>query len=182
VVVRAGNGAEAVVAARETQVDVALVDLRMPGMGNDLAVVRELSRVTHVLMVTASADPDDVTASIDAGALGYWVKQYDMGSLVEPLRRVARGEASIEPSLASAAAFARPTSARLTPRQRQVTEAIANGQSTDSVAEELGIAQDTVRYHLAEAMQKLGISSRAELALYGIEHGIVAPRIRGRSR
>lgn len=171
-----GEGAsadEAVTLTLEHRPDVALLDIHMPGSG--IAAARELNRSvsgTAVVMLTASAEDDDLFDSLRAGASGYLLKDADPGMLVDELRCVLAGEAAMSRRLVgrimeefrspATPRFSRRSraSAKLSPREWEVMELLGEGLSTDEVARRLFLSPTTVRVHVSGVVRKLRVKDR----------------------
>ena len=171
-----GEGAsaeEAVALAAEHAPDVALLDIHMPG--NGIAAAREIARTlpaTAVVMLTASAEDDDLFDSLRAGASGYLLKDTDPDVLVEALRGVVEGEAAMSRRLVgrimeefrspATPRFARRSkaSARLSAREWEVMELLGEGLTTDEVAQRLFLSPTTVRVHVSGVLRKLRVKDR----------------------
>lgn len=171
-----GEGAsaeEAVALAAEHAPDVALLDIHMPG--NGIAAAREIARTlpaTAVVMLTASAEDDDLFDSLRAGASGYLLKDTDPEVLVEALRGVVEGEAAMSRRLVgrimeefrspATPRFARRSkaSARLSAREWEVMELLGEGLTTDEVAQRLYLSPTTVRVHVSGVLRKLRVKDR----------------------
>jgi DNA-binding NarL/FixJ family response regulator len=171
-----GEGAtaqEAVLLALEYQPDVALLDIHMPG--NGIAAARDITRQlpdTAVVMLTSSREDEDLFEALRAGASGYLLKDTDPRELPETLRGVLRGEAAMPPTLVARVLkeFSRPKAPRfktrgvadkLSPREREVMELLADGLSTEEVAKQLFVSPTTVRVHISTALRKLRVTDRA---------------------
>ena len=171
-----GEGASAdraVALALEHRPDVALLDIHMPG--NGIAAAREIARSlpgTAVVMLTASAEDDDLFDSLRAGASGYLLKDTDPGLLVDELRCVLSGEAAMSRRLVGRimAEFRSPAtprfsrrsraSAKLSPREWEVMELLGEGLSTEDVARRLFVSPTTVRVHVSGVLRKLRVKDR----------------------
>jgi DNA-binding NarL/FixJ family response regulator len=171
-----GEGAsaeEAVVLAAQHRPDVALLDIHMPG--NGITAAREIARslpATAVVMLTASAEDDDLFDSLRAGASGYLLKDTDPDVLVGELRTVLDGEAAMSRRLVgrimeefrspATPRFARRSraSARLSAREWEVMELLGEGLSTDDVAKRLFLSPTTIRVHVSGVLRKLRVSDR----------------------
>ena len=165
----------AISAARRTNPDVALLDVRMPGSGIRAAQVigTELPEVS-VVMLTVSDDDDDLFSALSAGASGYLLKGQDPARFPELLRKVLSGEAALSGTLVKRlvqeyrARDARqkfrariPLGARLTPKEWEVLELLNEGLGTADIAQRLFVADVTVRTHLATIVRKLNVKDRA---------------------
>src|SRR5262245_34592212 len=172
---QAATGDAAVKHAIEERPDVALLDIRMPGDG--IAAARRITGElpdTRVLMLTVSAESDDVLDALQAGAQGYVLKGAPPESIPEAVRAVRKGEAVIAPAVAPAVLeevrrardrhvrTGSGTSVRLTEREWRILQLLERGDSTSAIASELFVAPVTVRTHIAALMRKLEVSNREE--------------------
>jgi DNA-binding NarL/FixJ family response regulator len=174
-VAEAGDGAHALQLLAEHQVDVALLDVNMPGMSGIEAAARiavELPDVA-VLILTMFDDDTSVFAALRAGARGYVLKDAERDDLLRAIRAVARGEAIFSPSVASRVLdfFARrhPSVAAeefpmLTARERDVLHLIAQGRSNPTIAAQLGLSRKTTSNYVSAILTKLQVRDRAEAA------------------
>lgn len=174
VVAEVSDGPSAVAAALETSPDVCLLDIHMPGGGVRAAYDITTARPdTAVVMLTASRDDDDLFEALRAGASGYLLKDMDPDRLAAALRGVLDGEAALPRSLAlkvirqlqsPARRRLRPLKgspvARLTSRETEVLELMAEGLSTGEIAQRLFIGKVTVRTHVANVLKKLRVPDR----------------------
>ena len=167
------TAAEAVALALEHRPDVALLDIHMPG--NGITATREITRClpgTAVVMLTASAEDDDLFDSLRAGAVGYLLKDTDPSMLVDVLRGALLGEAAMSRRLVSRVLeefrspairrFARRSraAAKLSAREWEVMELLGQGLSTDEVAGRLFVSPTTVRVHVSSVLRKLRVKDR----------------------
>jgi two-component system response regulator DesR len=164
VVAAAGNGTDALRAVGLHRPLVLVTDIEMPQLtGLDLAHrVRELYPETRVLILTTFARPGYLRRALEAGAVGYLLKDCPSTEMAEAVRRVARGERVIDPGLAaeSWSADAGP----LTDREREVLRRAGEGESTADLAQSLRLTEGTIRNYLSEAILKLGAHNRTEAA------------------
>ncbi|MER7352326.1 response regulator [Nonomuraea dietziae] len=173
VVGEAGDGEEAVAMAREIRPDVVLMDVRMPKM-DGISATRELAGVTEVLILTTFDVDEYVFGALRAGAAGFLLKNTDADSLVEAVRLVARGDGLISPAVTRRliSAFAEqpvrrePPKDLLTPREREVLACVARGLSNAEIAKELDMAEATTKTHVSRVLNKLGLRSRVQAAIY----------------
>ncbi len=163
VVGQARNGKAALDAVAEHQPDVLITDIEMPEMGG-LEVAAELKRLqwaTRTIILTTFARAGYLRRAMDAGALGYLLKDKPAQELADAVRRVNLGLRVIDPELVAEAWGERDP---LTDRERQVIRLAGEGVSGAEIAEKLGLSEGTVRNYLSEAMSKLGANNRVEAA------------------
>ncbi|MBT8215447.1 MAG: response regulator transcription factor [Acidimicrobiia bacterium] len=155
--------------------DVVVMDVRLPD-GTGVEACREIrSRWpdVKVLMLTSYADEEALVSSIMAGASGYVLKRIDSSDLVDAVRRVGAGESLLDPNLTDRL-FARirgdepddPLLARLSPQERKILDLIAEGKTNRQIAEELFLAEKTVKNYVSNLLSKLEMSRRSEAAAY----------------
>ncbi len=185
VVGEASDGAEGVEKARALRPDVVLMDLRMPvcdGLEATRQIKRELPGV-QVVVLTVSEDDQDFLAAIRCGVDGYLVKSMRPEALFQELRGLAQGEVPLSRTMTGKLLrqLARATPApmpmaqpdSLSERERQVLILLAEGLSNEEIAEELGIAKNTVRNHVRSVLEKLGLRNRVQAAVYAVRQGLV---------
>jgi two-component system, NarL family, response regulator DesR len=171
VVAEVGRGDEVVAAARANDVDVALLDIEMPGL-DGVAAARELRAALpgcRVLMVTTFGRPGYLRQAMAAGASGFVVKDTPARQLADAVRRVHQGLRVVDPTLA-AESLARGDSP-LTLRESDVLRAAADGKTVADVAAELHLSEGTVRNYLSSAIAKTGARTRAEAVRLAVERG-----------
>ncbi len=187
VVGEAGDGLEALALVEQTAPDVVVMDVRMPRCNGieSAAAIRAAAPDTRILMLTTSDDEQDLYGSIRAGVSGYLLKDVPPDEVVAAIRTVHRGQSLISPSLASAlltefAAMMRreershhASAPRLTERELEVLRCIARGMSNREIAGELFIAENTVKNHVRNILEKLQLHSRIEAAMYAVRHQLV---------
>ncbi len=186
VVGEASTGRQAVQLAQETVPDVVLLDILMPDMDGleALAGIRAILPKTSVIMVTAYARPDFLARAIALGAAGYTTKDEDPARVSRAVRSVVEGEAIVNrdllglamKELAEAPAELTGTGSAnipsLTPQQLRVLTLIAEGLDNDAIAQTLTISRNTVKTHVREIFQKLGVSDRTRAAVWALRHGL----------
>jgi DNA-binding NarL/FixJ family response regulator len=182
IVDEATTGEEAVERALELQPDIVLMDLHMPGLNGIDATRRiaEASPHVGVLVLTMIDDDDAVFAAMRAGARGYLVKGSQQAEIVHAVRAVGAGEAVFGPAIArrlieyfSFSAGRRPQAfPQLTPREHEVLELIAQGESNQAIARRFTLSEKTVRNHVSTIFTKLRVADRAQAIVKAREAGI----------
>lgn len=175
VVAQAADGAEAISVVRQVAPDVVVMDLQMPGTDGVTAtksITRESS--AQVLVLTSFSDSDRIVAALDAGAVGYLLKDADADELIAGVRAVHQGESPLHPRAARALLSARSQSARsdLTPRERQVLALVREGLVNKQIARRLGISERTVKAHLSSAFAAIGVQDRTQAAVWAERHDL----------
>ncbi|MFJ6747094.1 response regulator [Streptomyces sp. NPDC091266] len=162
VVAQAARGDEVLPAARAHSVDVALLDIEMPGIsGLDAAAgLRDELPGVKIVILTTFGRPGYLRRAMEAGAHAFLVKDAPAARLADAVRRVLKGERVIDPVLAAAALA--DGASRLTDREREVLRAAADGSTNAEIARALHLSQGTVRNYLSLAIQKTGARNRAE--------------------
>jgi two-component system response regulator NreC len=181
VVGEAGDIGTAVLEARAAKPDVILMDLVMPGRSGieGMPAVLKEAPTAKVLVLSMQDDPRYVREAFAAGATGYVLKEAADTELVAAVREVAAGGRYVHPSLgarlaaAEAEERARAESDPLSERERQVMRLLALGHTNQEIARMLYISVRTAETHRAHIMQKLRLSTRAELVRYAIQHGLL---------
>ena len=183
VVGEAGDVRSAVFEAREQKPDVVLMDVVMPGQSGIEGVPQVLKEApgSRVLVLSMQDDPRYVREAFAAGASGYVLKEAADSEVVAAVREVAAGGQSVHPALgarlvsAEAEARAREDADPLSEREREVMRLLALGHTNQEIAQMLYISVRTAETHRAHIMQKLRLSTRAELVRYAIEQGLLEP-------
>jgi DNA-binding NarL/FixJ family response regulator len=186
IVGEAGHGLEAIERAAELQPHVVLMDVRMPGVAGIEAtrLIRQAQPATKVVMLTSSEDEEDLFASVRAGATGYLLKEVSIDEVADAVRAVARGQALVTPSMASKLLgefnvlsrrvdVQHGSAPRLTDREVEVLRLVAKGMSNKDIAGELVIAENTVKNHVRNILEKLQMKSRMEAAMYAVREKLV---------
>jgi len=184
VVGECGDGLKVTEQVLQAKPDVLILDLTMPGL-NGLEICRQLSRKakgTAILVVTMHADEEFIVRALENGASGYLIKDAAAEQLAEAVRTVARGDLYLGPGVPRAV-LSRLTGGRdadpynrLTARERQVLQLIAEGKTNRDIAEMLKLSVKTVDTHRAHLMRKLDIHDQTTLVKYAIRRGIVDVR------
>jgi DNA-binding NarL/FixJ family response regulator len=182
----AASGREAVDLVTRLEPDLVLMDVRMPGMSGVQATlaIAAIRPETPIVMLTVSEDEEDLFAAIRAGARGYLLKDLEAAQFRAMIETVARGEAAISP--ATAARIIRHLSSlevaadefapdRLTARELEVLRLVTAGRRNKEIAAELGITENTAKYHLRNILEKLHAQSRTEVATRAVREGLVDP-------
>jgi NarL family two-component system response regulator LiaR len=181
VVGEARDGGAALAEVERLRPDVVLMDLVMPGI-DGLEAIREITvrwPETRILVLTSFAGVDKVFPAIEAGALGYLLKDSGPEELVRAIEQVYRGNASLHPAIARKLLqrISQPSSGEeggaelLTEREQTVLQLVAQGQSNRDIAGRLAISEATVRTHVSHILTKLKVSSRTQAALYALRRG-----------
>ena len=183
VVGQASDGGEAIDLVDATSPDVVLMDVRMPKVSGLEATARIKERHPEVaiVMLTVSEDEADLFRAIKAGAQGYLLKNLEAPQLRSMLEGVARGEPAITPATAAriideflrTPGGPRQETGRLTERELDVLKLVTAGQRNREIASELGISENTVKFHLKNIVEKLRAQTRAELAARAVREGLV---------
>ncbi|MEV4375987.1 response regulator transcription factor [Streptosporangium sp. NPDC049644] len=189
VVAEAGNGAAAVEAVRAVEIDVVLMDVRMPVMDGVEAtrLIRSVAGGPRVLILTTFDLDEYAFAALKAGASGFLLKDVPPADLVSAIHSVHSGDAVVAPSTTRrllerfavhlpSAGVAEPAAlSGLTAREREVLVLVARGLSNTEIAGRLELAEATVKTHLGRVLAKLGLRDRAQVVVYAYESGLVTP-------
>ena len=184
----AADGVEAVLKARSLQPDVILLDLVMPRK-DGIEAIAEIKRENpeaRILVLTSFAEDDKVLPAIQAGALGYLLKDSSPQELLKAIREVYQGESSLHPTIARKliGELNRPsdlpaTEEPLTEREVEVLSLVARGLSNQEIAERLVVSERTVRSHVSNILGKLHLANRTQAALYAVREGLASPDTNG---
>lgn len=180
IVGEAANGALGVQMAHELRPDVVLMDLLMPvmdGVTATAAIRRDLPD-TEVIALTSVLKNDLVVQAVQAGAIGYLLKDTEAPKLCQAIKAAAAGQVQLSPE--AAVMLMREvriphSPERLTERETEVLRLLAVGQSNKEIARSLHIGETTVKTHVGNIMAKLAVTSRTQAALYAVRIGLVAP-------
>ncbi len=183
VVSQAATGEEALAGIREHRPDVAVIDMKMPGLdGLDVArCVTHDKPPSNILILSAYFDPHTIYQAVEAGVLGYVSKDSDGDVICDAILRVAQGHTVMcgeaQRALADQVREGVPTrpgpGPRLSPREREVLELTAAGNSAEAVANQLYLSRATVKTHLQRVYQKLGVSDRAAAVAEAMRRGML---------
>ncbi len=192
VVDTASDGLEALAKARALSPDIILMDIHMPrcdGLAATRLIKAELPE-TKIVMLTMSAEEEDLFEAVKSGASGYLLKQLKADRFLEALNTVLEGGAPFSPGLAPKilAAFARQASQsspggghaqapeaevpELSLRQKQILTLVAQGRTYAEVGEELGLTERTIKYHMGEILERLHLQNRAQVIAFATRMGL----------
>ncbi|HYM57090.1 MAG TPA: response regulator transcription factor [Solirubrobacteraceae bacterium] len=180
VVAEAADGEEALDAVQRLAPDVVLMDLVMPRLDGIEAIrrLRERTPSARVIVLTSFGD-ERVLPAIRAGAAGYLLKDVQPPELVRAIRTVHGGESLLAPAVTATVmeqlareGGGRAAGASLTEREREVLALIARGLSNKRIAQELGVAEKTVKAHVGSILGKLDVADRTQAALYAVREGL----------
>jgi DNA-binding NarL/FixJ family response regulator len=181
VVAETNNGSQVLPLVSQTKPDLALLDMRMPGMDGLTCLDRIRARhpEVKVVILSVSTDPDVIQDVLNRGASAYIVKSVNPVDVPSALRQALEGSVFNaiglpEKQVADDAAKA----AGLTDRETSILKALARGLSNDAIGKELWVAEQTVKFHLTNIYRKLGVSNRTEATRYAYEHGLVDTTLR----
>ena len=175
VVGEASDGTEAVTKARELKPQVIVMDMAMPGLNGMQASIEILKVLpnTAILMLSMYSEENYVRNALEAGAKGYILKNAMDIDLAAAIKQVAAGQRVIAPGLLSSTPEPDPDDGKLTNREKQILQLIAEGKSNKEIAALLELSVNTVSVHRANLMEALGIHRTAELVLYAVRKGLV---------
>jgi DNA-binding NarL/FixJ family response regulator len=188
VVAEADEGAEAVEAALRTRPDVALMDIRMPGMDGLEATRRIMAAPSppRVLMLTTFDLDEYVFDALLAGASGFLLKDVAPEQLLAGIRIIAQGDSLLSPSVTRRLieSFVRdgrqtreppPVLDELTPRELEILQLVARGLSNSEIAEQLVVSSTTIKTHVARVLMKLALRDRIQAVVFAYENGVIRP-------
>ncbi|MFG2085682.1 MULTISPECIES: response regulator [unclassified Spirillospora] len=177
IVGEAGDGREAIALVQRLRPDVALLDLRMPVL-DGVAATTEIAAGTtgtRILVLTTYDTDDDIEHAIEAGAIGYLLKDTTRDQLVDAIHAAARGETVLAPRVAEklVARMRRPAAPALTAREIDVLNAVADGLSNADIGRRLVIAEATVKTHLLRVFAKLDVGDRTHAVIVALDRGLI---------
>lgn len=176
VVGQAKNGAEALDIVRRTLPDVVLMDLQMPGVDGVTATrnIKAAGIDADVLILTSFSDSARIVGALDAGAVGYLLKDADPEEVLQGIRAVSRGESPIHPKAARALLGSRSGSnhVQLTAREKEVLTLVREGLANKQIGRRLDISERTVKAHLTSAFARIGVGDRTQAALWADHNGL----------
>ncbi|MBC7954235.1 MAG: response regulator transcription factor [Rhodospirillaceae bacterium] len=161
-----------------TEMDVALVDLNMPGMDgfSGIEALKRAAPDLHLVVVSASEDPKDVRRALDCGAHGYITKSSSSAAMLNAIRSVLSGETFISPGLEvpvpTSPGDTETVKQTLTPRQRDVLAMLRQGKSNKEIARDLDLAEITVKLHVTAILRALGVENRTQAAIFAAKMGL----------
>lgn len=177
VVAEAATGAEALVAVEQHGPDVAILDIRLPDMDGVTLCrqIRDSRPSTACLMLTSFPDEDAILQAAIAGASGYLLKDVRLGAVLDAIRLVAAGESLLDPQVVARVVNRmrhNDKSGRLkelTPQERRVFDLMAKGETNRAIAEELSLAEQTVKNYSSNVLMKLGLARRAQAGAFAAD-------------
>jgi DNA-binding NarL/FixJ family response regulator len=166
---------------RQVPCDVVLLDISMPGVNGLEAIprIRALAHAPAILVLSMHDEAQMAARALKVGATGYATKDSDPALLLAAIRKVASGGRYIDPQLADRMVFevgltdARPAHALLSEREFSVFERLVQGASVNEIAQQLALSNKTISTHKARLMQKMNVSSMADLVRYAMEHKLL---------
>lgn len=174
VVGEARNGEEAIALYNERHPDVTLMDLRMPKMEGLEAIVqiRQNDSKANIIILTTYDTDEDIYQGLQAGARGYLLKDATTSQLTEAVRQVNAGKRYLPDSVAEKL-LERIAADELTQREKEVLELMVQGSSTAKLAETMNLSEGTIKFHINNIFQKLGVNDRAQAIVVALRRGII---------
>ena len=184
VIGEASDGEEAVEAAARLRPDVVLMDLVMPRLAGVAAmrILRDRVPGARVIVLTSFLDDEKLLPALRAGAAGYLLKNTQPEELARAVRAAYAGEVLLDPVVAARLVEALAVAGedgpldRLTPRELEVLGLVGRGYPNKRIAQELGVAEKTVKTHVGNLLAKLGVSDRTQAAVLAVREGLVEQR------
>ena len=180
VMAEAENGRQALAACQTTLPDVVLMDVIMPEMDGATATAQLLARhpTVKIIALTSFVEEELVQKMIQAGAIGYLLKDVHSDRLAEAIRAAHHGHSMIDSAAAQvlvrSSGQPTPPGDDLTPREREVLTLLADGKTNKEIAELLSISTGTARLHVSNILGKLGVTNRTEAARLALQHNLVS--------
>ncbi|MFN3257793.1 MAG: response regulator [Ilumatobacter sp.] len=179
VIAEATTGREAVSIAVRERPDVVLMDLRMPEL-DGVGAIAELAvaaPAVNVLVLTTYDTDDQIVGAVEAGAIGYLLKDTEPDELRNAVREAAAGQTVLSAPVASRLVqqMRQTTSVTLTPREREILTLVADGLSNAEIAARLHVGRATVKTHLLHVFEKLGVNDRTAAVVTALKQGIISP-------
>jgi len=174
IVGEASDGAEGVELYRKLLPDVVLLDLRLPRVSGFevLAQVRREFSAARFIVLSNYQGSEDIYRAMRGGAMGYLTKEASGEEVLNAIESVVRGLRYIPPALLNRLAERMPAM-DLTPREAEVLTCITRGRSNREIADELGIAEKTVRIHVSSVLEKMGARDRTQATIFALQRGLV---------
>jgi len=180
VIGEAANGEEAIAKALELSPEIMLMDLVMPKM-DGISATKEILRLKpeiKILILTSFSDANHAIPALEAGALGYLLKENDPDEVIQAISKLVNGEKQIHPKVTEELLSALQTQRKpehnllnsLTSREKEVLKEITNGKSNKEIASTLFISEKTVKTHVSNILSKLSLQDRTQAALFAIRH------------
>lgn len=172
----AADGAEAIARAAELAPDIVLMDLSMPGTDGIEATraVTAAGTATQVVVLTSFSDKQRILDALDAGAAGYVLKHAEPDELLDAIRAAHEGGSPLDPKAARVLLDRQRSSsaspAKMSEREQEVLRLVASGLPNKAIARQLGIAERTVKAHLTNIFQRIGVTDRTQAALWARDH------------
>ena len=175
VVGEAEDGTTAVAAVSELTPDVVLMDLSMPGVDGVEATrrIKESHPLVHVVVLTSFSDQTRILSALETGADGYLLKHSEPQTIIDAVRSTVEGGAPLDPRAARVLLSARSLggqAANMSARERQVLRLVVDGLANKQIARRLDISERTVKAHLTNVFQRIGVRDRTQAALWAREH------------
>jgi DNA-binding NarL/FixJ family response regulator len=175
IVGEASDGATGVELYQKCSPDVTVMDLRLPGLNgfDAIAAIRKLCKTAKIAVLSNYEGSEDIYRAIRNGAMAYLTKDASGEEVVEAIVAVHRGMRYLPPIARDRLAERTSVVVELTPREHEVLTCITRGQSNRDIAEQLHIAEKTVRLHVSSVLDKMGVRDRTQAAIYAIQRGLV---------
>jgi DNA-binding NarL/FixJ family response regulator len=175
IVGEASDGASGVELYQKCAPDVTVMDLRLPGVNgfDAIAAIRKMCKTAKIAVLSNYEGSEDIYRAIRNGAMAYLTKDASGEEVVEAIVAVHRGMRYLPPIARDRLAERTSVVVELTPREHEVLTCITRGQSNRDIAEQLHIAEKTVRLHVSSVLDKIGVRDRTQAAIYAIQRGLV---------